>query len=610
MTVNTSARVALILCASAFTLAACLGGARGGSGAGGPAQLRNDQGWTPNEQYRWYRGSQGSRLIPRSWLDALEQPNSTEPLLSPQQIVRYGYLPAEPSDSSQLPIGFAIDRTKDKDLGFTKLRWYRAQREGEPWVGMNCSACHTTAFTHAGTTLRVDGGPTLADFQSFTNDLDEALRRTAADPARFDRFAAKVLAGHDSSADRALLRTALGAFNARQAELHRLNTPEIEYGNGRLDAVGHIFNRVSTLVQAPGQFGGPADAPVSYPFLWNINQHDFVQWNGIAPNKAARLPSGEIFDAGALVRNTTEVAGVFADISVTAPAKLSGFRSSVNVRNLDAMEDQLGRLTAPLWPAAFGALDPARVARGRQLFEQRNCTGCHAILARTDLKTPIKAAMTPVFGPGAVATDPWMACNAFTYQTKSGRLTGMRDAYLFGSERLKEVDFTRSVLVTTTVGTLFGKKRQIADTVARAAFGLPRRIEVEATATGTVGQKSPEERLRDCKVNRTDRLMAYKGRPLNGVWATAPYLHNGSVRTLYQLLLPPAQRETGFWVGDREFDPREVGFRNVKGTRGTLFQAARGGQPIRGNSNAGHDYDNASLSDDDRYALIEFMKSR
>ena len=36
-----------------------------------------------------------------------------------------------------------------------------------------------------------------------------------------------------------------------------------------------------------------------------------------------------------------------------------------------------------------------------------------------------------------------------------------------------------------------------------------------------------------------DDLLAYKARPLTGIWATAPYLHDGSVPTLYDLLLPP-----------------------------------------------------------------------
>ncbi|MFY0540739.1 hypothetical protein [Nannocystis pusilla] len=40
----------------------------------------------------------------------------------------------------------------------------------------------------------------------------------------------------------------------------------------------------------------------------------------------------------------------------------------------------------------------------------------------------------------------------------------------------------------------------------------------------------------------TVSLQAYKARPLNGIWASSPYLHNGSVPTLHDLLLPAAQR--------------------------------------------------------------------
>ncbi len=55
-------------------------------------------------------------------------------------------------------------------------------------------------------------------------------------------------------------------------------------------------------------------------------------------------------------------------------------------------------------------------------------------------------------------------------------------------------------------------------------------------------------------------IAGYKPRPLEGVWATAPFLHNGSVPTLYQMLLPPAKRDAKFFVGRREYDPVHVGF--------------------------------------------------
>ena len=74
-------------------------------------------------------------------------------------------------------------------------------------------------------------------------------------------------------------------------------------------------------------------------------------------------------------------------------------------------------------------------------------------------------------------------------------------------------------------------------------------------------------RMNQCRGAMTDKAdphyaqLVYKGRPLQGIWATAPYLHNGSVPSLYTLLLPPAERPKTFCVGSRVFDPKEVGFK-------------------------------------------------
>ena len=59
----------------------------------------------------------------------------------------------------------------------------------------------------------------------------------------------------------------------------------------------------------------------------------------------------------------------------------------------------------------------------------------------------------------------------------------------------------------------------------------------------------------------------YRARPLNGVWATAPYIHNGSVPSLYWMLTPQAERPKQFCMGARDFDPKQVGFRVPAGRR-------------------------------------------
>jgi hypothetical protein len=99
-------------------------------------------------------------------------------------------------------------------------------------------------------------------------------------------------------------------------------------------------------------------------------------------------------------------------------------------------------------------------------------------------------------------------------------------------------------------------------------------------------------------------ISAYRARPLNGIWATAPYLHNGSVPNLYDLLLPPTHRPKFFYVGSWEFDPVHVGVETGSPFAGSFTFDTR----LPGNSNSGHEY-GTSLSEPERMALIEFLKT-
>lgn len=56
------------------------------------------------------------------------------------------------------------------------------------------------------------------------------------------------------------------------------------------------------------------------------------------------------------------------------------------------------------------------------------------------------------------------------------------------------------------------------------------------------------------------QIAGYKPRPLQGVWATPPFLHNGSVPSVYEMLLPPEKRSVRFFVGRRDYDPKHLGF--------------------------------------------------
>ena len=99
----------------------------------------------------------------------------------------------------------------------------------------------------------------------------------------------------------------------------------------------------------------------------------------------------------------------------------------------------------------------------------------------------------------------------------------------------------------------------------------------------------------------------YTAVPLDGVWLTSPYLHNGSVPTLADLLEPPEARPTNFWRGYDLFDAERVGFVS------TGPEAQRAGTPLDvsrpGNGNGGHAYGTA-LSPAEKRALVEYLKTR
>ena len=497
---------------------------------------------------------------------------------------------------------------------------------------MNCAACHTAEVTYQSKRLRIEGGPTMADFQGFMLALNRALEATRNDPDKWSRFASRVLAGADTAGNRALLEGEFTKLAAWQSRVEQANHTPLDYGYARLDAFGHIFNKILLRTAAAGQPTNPSDAPVSYPFLWNVPQHDKVQWNGIASN----FKVGGALDLGALARNVGEVTGVFADLQLLkfGPA-VAGYPTSADVDNLVKLENQLASLKPPAWPAIFPPIDAAKWEAGKALFERPNsCSSCHATLARDDLSTPIKAVMTPLSGPEAIGTDPWMACNAYTYRANTGALEYTpQKFFVFSSPQYGENALVADMLGTAVIGSLWFRRADLVDDLKKSIktskpFDV-KPVQPSALASfAALFKSSPEEvalterarRLQKCMSDKSETL-AYKGRPLVGIWATAPYLHNGSVPSLYDLLLPPADRPQAFGLGTREFDPEKVGYANehskaayftdrAKVENTFVFRVKDASQrPIQGNSNLGHDYANASLSDADRWALVEYMKA-
>lgn len=108
------------------------------------------------------------------------------------------------------------------------------------------------------------------------------------------------------------------------------------------------------------------------------------------------------------------------------------------------------------------------------------------------------------------------------------------------------------------------------------------------------------------------KTAGYASHPLDGIWARSPYLHNGSVPTLRDLLDPAADRPGVFGRGGEEFDLERVGYSGTDDpadtVAGPLFVYDT---TVPGNANTGHEGPRygTDLPDADKDALVEYMKT-
>jgi Cytochrome c len=109
----------------------------------------------------------------------------------------------------------------------------------------------------------------------------------------------------------------------------------------------------------------------------------------------------------------------------------------------------------------------------------------------------------------------------------------------------------------------------------------------------------------------------YQAPPLDGVWATAPYLHNGSVPTVYHMLNSKARPKLftrSYRTGREDYDPVKLGWRIQ-----VLDQPAGRALPgierrkvydttLPGRGNGGHTFGD-KFTEDERLAVIEYLKT-
>ncbi len=568
--------------------------------------LHLEQGWTAEERERFYFTAQGSQLIPFEWFLALEQIDNNRLFRDTENIRRYGFLSAPPSrlNPDGLPVGFVRDGVntaanevdgleavqQEVVAAATRFEVKRAYLGAEfdeklypnkqqAWFGLTCAACHTHELELNGKVVRIDGGSSQADVESFLRDLGLALQATVKDADKLKRFANSV---GETDSDPVEFKSKVGQIADAVTRLVERNKAKQPYGFARLDAFGAILNAVcETALNIPANHQ-ESNAPVSYPSLWNTPQMSYVQWNASAANAEGR--------------NVGEVLGVFGTYSLESGEKQ--FDSTVRLRNLIMLEHELiAKLRAPDWPEdLFGRLDAEKVKQGEGLFT-KNCVSCHSVrniegsfALNSAGKIPVRSNTLP-----EIKTDPQFLLNLRpTILVETGGLAG-----LFGGQ----AKVTRPMMLAGAVkGIITNRAKAEKVDLTQLQVGLQDPPHPAGVGTG------------------------YISRPLEGIWASAPYFHNGSVPNLYETLLPSAKRSKTFWVGTRDFDPFKVGFVTTKSSIGSEFLVVdENGTPIVGNSNAGHEghgadenegftetFENGAwreFTEEERYALVEYMKS-
>jgi len=317
---------------------------------------------------------------------------------------------------------------------------------------------------------------------------------------------------------------------------------------------------------------------VNFPPVWDASWMDWVQYNG-----SIQQPMG---------RNVGEALGVRSRINLLGyPGQQ--FQNTIHVENLHEIELLLGGaepgmgVWSPKWPEdILGKIDRNAAAKGEKLYNEL-CLHCHhSPMLSDEGRKPehwnstipggrqfFKVTMIPL---GEIGTDPKEAQNFYNRSADSGPLG--------------------KGIVSAKEGLKYITQRLIDQSYAELKLS-----------------PQQQQEWNGYRENQLRAPLAYKARPHNGIWATPPYLHNGSVPNLFALLSPVSERPKMFYLGSKQYDPVKVGL-NADPLKG----ASEFSTDMPGNSNGGHEFNDGpkgrgvigrKLSPEERAEIIEYLKT-
>src|SRR5262249_42634965 len=264
-------------------------------------------------------------------------------------------------------------------------------------------------------------------------------------------------------------------------------------------------------------------------------------------------------------------------LGVGATYQKDTYDSSVRLDHLWRMEELSYKLQPPKWPTQiFGPIDEEKRKRGQTFFDRTRAL-CHETYTKVGALNEYQ-----LFPLNVVGTDPNTALN-----------------------------FERSVRTARGVRPFPQAAFEIVQNVVRRYYEV-NRVPDETQAAWEMRELRPLPQLFRAPLLQQDQFddtrgrRVYRAKTLRGIWATAPYLHNGSVPTIYDLLLPAAKRQRPFNVGTREYDPIRLGYQTSPSqfVASPDLEAFELDTTLPGNWNSGHEwwfYDELERDNSKRY---------
>lgn len=531
-------------------------------------EVWSQNGWSDAERQEFHHLSEGSELVPYALLANLVSSKTGRPFL--ENMERFGFVADAVSTSNPrgLPIGLTTARSRNQG------------HAGLEMVGFNCAACHVAKMNYQGKSLLIDGAPSLIDLQGYQEEFKDSFEATLHEPSKAVELALNVikdLLNEDNSksldstgyaadpatknaGDVTAAPTADNNFHSmssRQADTKdfgatlRAQSPAarvrymIALFKARLAYIKDGKLLLDGTVPGPGRidaFGAARNLLFRNSALKMQSPVSFPFIWDVPDTTQERSGTDAVWIHYDGNTNSILERNIGQALGMGAVFDPKTYESTLRIENLHRLEQLTHKLQPPKWPAdIFGVIDEAKAKAGEAIFNSL-CRDCH---------------QNKLYPLTDVGTDPQRAGS-------------------FG-QPVGGVPFPAAI-------------KPILDGLKARAFrddGVPPADQATMDANPVIWRATGQ----------------YLARPLRGVWATAPYLHNGSVPTLWHLL-HPAQRPAQFIVGNREYDPKYIGYQTT-GT-GWTFDTS---QP--GNSNIGHAGDKygTNLSEDQKDQLLEYLKT-